>query len=184
MRYIVIALTLLIVSSCGIFKRTNKDIHVVEHKEVVLKDSTSETVIYGEVKDKGIIETETTTTTERKKPGVKAKAKGELEHGVNILTDSIGREFIAIFDTLSKVVEVSIVLPDEVETVTKHEKKSEKKDEEKKEVIKQAATVREEKAIRSKESVKKTESKPDYTWILYIVFAGVVVFVLIKRKVI
>lgn len=170
-------------SSCGVFKRTNKDIDKIEQSNVSIKDSISKTDIDRTTKDNSVIVDEVVTVTEKKKPATKTKAKGILEQGVNVLTDSLGREFIAIFDTLSKVVEVSIVLPEETETTTRTEKKTENKDTEQKEVIKQTANVRDEQKAIIKEVNKKTDSKPDYSWILYLVFASVIVYILFKRRI-
>lgn len=169
-------------SSCGVFKRTNKTLDKREQSSVTRSDSLSKSDINRTTKDKGVVIDEVVTVTEKKKPATKTKVKGSLDHGTNILTDSLGREFIAIFDTLSKVVEVSIVLPEETETTTRKEKRTENKDTEKKEVIKQTANVRDEQKISVRDVRKESESKPDYTWIWYIVFAVVVVYVLFKRR--
>lgn len=169
-------------SSCGVFKRTNKTLDNREQSSVTRSDSVSKSDINRTTKDKGVVIDEVVTVTEKKKPATKTRVKGSLDHGTNILTDSLGREFIAIFDTLSKVVEVSIVLPEETETTTRTEKKTEKKDTEKKEVIKQTANVRDEQKISVRDVRKESESKPDYTWIWYIVFAVIVVYVLFKRR--
>lgn len=170
-------------SSCGVFKRTNKTLDKREQYVVTRSDSVSKSDINRTTKDRGVVIDEVVTVTEKKKPATKTRVKGSLDHGTNVLTDSIGREFIAVFDTLSKVVEVSIVLPEETETTTRTEKKTEQKDTEQKEVIKQTANVRDEQKASVRDVRKEVESKPDYTWIWYVVFAVVVViYVLFKRR--
>lgn len=170
-------------SSCGVFKKTNKSLDKLEQSSVTRSDSVSKSDINRTIKDKGVVIDEVVTVTEKKKPATKTKAKGSLDHGANVLTDSIGREFIAIFDTLSKVIEVSIVLPEETETTTRTEKRTENKDTEQKEVIKQTANVRDEQKTSVRDVSKESESNPDYTWIWYVVFALVVVYVLFKRRI-
>ena len=74
------------------------------------------------------------------------------------------------------------MLPEETETTTRKEKRTENKDTEKKEVIKQTANVRDEQKMSVRDVRKESESKPDYTWIWYVVFALVVVYVLFKKR--
>lgn len=166
------------------FKRSSSTLDKHESSNVVRRDCVSTGIVEKRDIDRGIIETETVTVTERVKPSTKIKAKGKVDHGVNILTDSIGREFIAIFDSLTRVVEVSITLPEEKETETKTESKREQRDSERQHTSKNNVALRQddESTYVSKSTTK--ESKPDYKWIWYALFGAVVIFILIRKKII
>lgn len=184
MRYIISLIIFLTITSCGVFKKTNKTIDYSNGVEVVKRDCVVTGVVESKEFDKGRIDSEVMTVTEKKKAGERVKIRGKVEHGTNVLSDSLGREFIAVFDSLSKVVEVTVNLPDEVEVQTVREKRSEKKDTERTEVKKETANIRDEKKISNEVKNTVTESKPDYSWILYVAFAAVVIFILLKRKLI
>lgn len=184
MRYIIIILALSILSSCGMFKKTNKHISKSEVVSVVKRDCVTVATVEAREVDKTVTENEKTTTTTKKAPGKKVVVGGELKGGLNVFSDSLGRELIAVFDTLSMQVQIVVDVPEVDETTTTTERTNEKKDTEKHEIRKDTAILRDERNFSQKQSEVVKEGKPDYTWIIYVfgVIALVVIGILVYRK--
>lgn len=187
-----LALVVIVITfaSCSIFKKSEKHnikttLEVVSRKdstliEQVKKDSLERTVKV----DKGVIitETETTTTTEKKGGTVKGYvALDKLKTGLEILVkDSAGFKISVLLDTLSNQLTAKSESPRETTTTTTKSTTTERKDSKEEsdksgstEENKQAATSQEH---RQKESSifedKKTE--PKGSTFLWIVIAGLV----------
>ena len=176
MRYLALSAILLIsVSSCGLFKKTNKHIEKsesvtkVEHSEVKVGNVESKET------DKGTVVTETERIEERKRDGGKRVVSGELKPGRNVLMDSVLRELVVVFDSLTNNVQVEVTIPPVEERIVTKERKNEKKD---------TAILRDERNFSQKQSDVIKESKPDYTWIIYVfgVIALVIIGILVYRK--
>ena len=184
MRYIIIILALSILSSCGMFKKTNKHIAKSEVVSVVKRDCVTVATVEAREADRTTTENEKTTTINKKAPGKKVIVGGELKSGLNVFSDSLGRQLIAVFDTLSREVQIVVDVPEVEETTTTTERTNEKKDTEKHEIRKDTAILRDERNFSQKQSEVIKESKPDYTWIIYVfgVIALVVIGILIYRK--
>lgn len=166
------------------FKKTNKHIAKSEVVSVVKRDCVTVATVEAREVDKTVTENEKTTTTTKKAPAKKVIVGGELKSGLNVFSDSLGRELIAVFDTLSMQVQIVVDVPEVDETTTTTERTNDKKDTEKHEIRKDTAILRDERNFSQKQSEVIKESKPDYTWIIYVfgVIALVVIGILVYRK--
>ncbi|HWL22287.1 MAG TPA: hypothetical protein VNR38_00805 [Ureibacillus sp.] len=167
--------------SCGLFKKTNKHIDKsesvtrVEHSEVKVGNVESKEV------DRGTVVTETERIEERKRDGGKRVVTGELKPGRNVLMDSVLKELVLVFDSLTNRIDVEVTIPPVEERVVTKERKEEKKDQERKEIRKDSAVIRDDRfSTVSSEEIKK-ESKPDYNWIWYVGVLIIVLWLLWKR---
>lgn len=168
-------------TSCGLFKKTNKHI---EKSEKVVKVEQSE-VRVGNVEskevDRGTVVTETERVEERKRPEEKRVVSGELKPGRNVLMDSVLKEIVLEFDSLTNRVKVEVTIPPVDERIVTRERKEEKKDKERKEIRKDSLAIRDDRfSTVSSEEIKK-ESKPDYNWIWYVGVLIIVLWLLLKR---
>ena len=177
-------LALSLATSCGIFKKSNKHIDKSAVTKIVNRDCVTVSDVQVREVDKGEVKLEKTTTVVRKSPPKKMVTEGVLKQGLNVLTDSMGRELIAVFDTLSKTVQIAISIPEVEETTTTTENTTEKKDKEKTEVKKDSAIIRDERRFEESREVVDRESKPDYTWIWCVAVVIIVVgfFVLMRIR--
>ena len=123
------------------FKKTNKHIAKSEVVSVIKRDCVTVATVEAREVDKTITENEKTTTTTKKAPGKKVVVGGELKSGLNVFSDSLGRELIAVFDTLSMQVQIVVDVPEVDETTTTTERTNEKKDTEKHEIRKDTAQI-------------------------------------------
>jgi len=161
-------LTLLILTGCGIFKKSSKTLDTGRIVVSVKRDSLHSTEVKSDKVDKGVIVTETETITERKREGGKRVVSGKLEQGRTVLLDSVLRELSVTFDSLTRMVNIEVVVPPvEERTVTK-ERKTEHKDEKHTEVKKEVAHIRDEELQKIEVKHEVKESNPDYSWIAWV----------------
>lgn len=173
-------LCLLIVTGCGIFKKTSKTLDTGKAVVSVKRDSLRTTDIRIEDTDKGTIVTETETITERKREGGKRVVSGKLEQGRTVLLDSVLRELSVTFDSLTRAVSIEVVVPPVEERVVTKERKTEQKDKKHTEVKKEVAHVRDEELQKIEVKHEVKESKPDFSWIAWVMIIGVGLWLLLR----
>lgn len=167
-------------ASCGIFKKSKKTLDTGRVVVSVKRDSLYSADIHIEDTDKGTIVTETETITERKREGGKRVVSGKLEQGRTVLLDSVLRELSVTFDSLTRMVNIEVVIPPvEERTVTK-EKKTEHKDEKHTEVKKEVAHIRDEELQKVEVKHEVKESKPEFSWISRVMIVGIGMWLLIR----
>ncbi|AXF52574.1 MAG: membrane protein [Caudoviricetes sp.] len=180
MKYLIVVILSLSLASCGIFKKTNKNLDTGKVLVSVKRDSLHTAEIRAENIDKGTIVTETETVTERKREGGKRVVSGKLEQGRNVLLDSVLRELSVTFDSLTRAVSIEVIVPPvDDRTVTK-ERKTEHKDEKHTEVKKEVAHVRDEELQKVEVKHEVKESKPNYSWIAWVMVVAVGLWLLLR----
>lgn len=180
MKYLIVVILSLSLGSCGIFKKSNKTLDTGKVVVSVKRDSIKEVELRTENIDKGTIVTEIETITERKREGGKRVVSGKLQQGRNVLLDSVLRELSVTFDSLTRYVSIEVVVPPvEERTVTK-ERKTEHKDEKHTEVKKEVAHVRDEELQKIEVKHEVKGSKPDYSWIAWVMVVAVGLWLLLR----
>lgn len=169
MRILILIMVCTLINGCGLFKRTNK--HLVSSEQVVSvkRDSTKSVDIESKTIDKGTSTVEIETITERKRDGGRRVITGNLNSGRNVFLDSVFKEVVLNFDSLTRQVQIELNLPPIQEKVIKKERRQEQRDTEKTEVKKENVAVRNEDKHISKEKEELKESKPEYSWIVVVV---------------
>lgn len=147
-------------TGCGIFKRTNKTLDKFESSNVVKRDCVIVSNVESKEIDKGIIITETV----KEQPKQRVEVNGVVKNGLNVFTDSLGRQVKAQFDSITKHLGITFDI-DGYREVTKV---TEYKDREVNSIASGSVSVSSESAVKMKESQLKKESKPEYSWIFYV----------------
>lgn len=200
----VLALVVIVITfaSCSIFKKSEKHkikttLEVVRHKDSTMTEQVKKDSLERSIKvDKGVIitETETTTTIEKKGGIVKGSISlDKLNTGAEILIkDSAGFKISVLLDTLSNQLTAKSESPGEKTTTTTKSTTTERKDskEEKEksgssEENKQVATSEEH---RQKESsvIEDRKSVPEGSSFIWFAVAGLIFIIgiiwYLKRK--
>lgn len=177
MRYFIIGILFLSLTGCGIFKRTNKTLDKFESSNVVKRDCVIMSNIESKEIDKGIIITETV----KEQPKQKVEVSGIVKDGINIFTDSLGRQVKAQFDSITK----SLGITFDIEGYREVTKVTEYKDRELNSTSSGTVSVSSESEVKIKESQLKKESKPVYSWIFYVgltIVGFIILFKVIRRR--
>lgn len=180
MKYLIVVILSLSLAGCGIFKKSKKTLDTGSVVVSVKRDSLSTADIRSENIDKGTIVTETEIITERKREGGKRIVSGKLEQGRNVLLDSVLRELSVTFDSLTRMVNIEVVVPPVEERTVKKERKTEHKDEKHTEVKKEVAHVRDEELQKIEVKHEVKESKPEYSWIAWVMVVAVGLWLLLR----
>ena len=180
-KLLLIAVTVAIVSSCGVFrnKSKHKDVQKVESTvrvEKKVEESTGSTVTVKETEiDKGTVVTERKTTTKTTSGGKSKLAikKGDLKEGENFLRDTAGNMVRAVLDTLDKTLTLEFNMPVTTTETTTDERIREQRYNHKQREEESRDTTRKEVAVtvdsvrRETSEQSSSESSPN-VWALFV----------------
>lgn len=131
MRLILFLLTALLLTSCGLFKKTNRERQSVDVQQVAKRDCVLVSdVTIGKV-DRGVVTTDKVTETTTTTPPTNVKAEVPIKQGEQVKVDSLGNVIKVVLDSLKNTLSIEVDVRGGItrtvvtERTTEHKDKSE-----------------------------------------------------------